>query len=139
MVRTGIPGRTNGNQSTELSSLNEISRKLNELKLITAALSMGGSGGATLAEQQAQTALLTTIDAAIANIEALLAKSKLETMKTVADDMVQVIKYLDAGNPVDRRVDRIDYSSVSLGLAASEVFGYGGGPGDYYVNQITLI
>lgn len=55
-----IPGRTGSTRSTELGALNEIIRKLLDVKN-----EMTSNSSATLTEQQSQTALLTTIDAAL--------------------------------------------------------------------------
>ena len=131
MARVGIPGRTAGNQSTELSSLNEISRKLNELQVITAAVTGGAMGDATLAEQQAQTALLTTVDANTT-------LSNLEKLKK-ADDLKLTFTYLNAGL-ADERVSTIVYSSI-IDVVTPDVtktFLYAGGPGTYRVDTITL-
>tara|TARA_R110000824_G_scaffold231531_1_gene419435 strand:- start:9 stop:407 length:399 start_codon:yes stop_codon:yes gene_type:complete len=131
MARVGIPGRTAGNQSTELSSLNEISRKLNELQVITAAVTGGAMGDATLAEQQAQTALLTTVDTNTT-------LSNLEKLKK-ADDLKLTFTYLDPGTD-DERVSTIVYSSI-LDVVTPNVtktFLYVGGPGTYRVDTITL-
>lgn len=67
-----------------------------------------------------------------------LTKSKLETLKTEANDLVTTISYLNAADPVNRRVDTIVYSSVILGLSATETYAYGGAAGDYYITSITV-
>ena len=57
-----IPGRYDGERHTPLSSLNEISRKLNELlKAVISGSSSVTPGSATLSEQQVQSALLTSL------------------------------------------------------------------------------
>ena len=66
------------------------------------------------------------------------AKSKLERLKTEADDLKQDITYLDPTNPVDRRPQTIVYSSALLSLTATETFTYDGSAGDYYVITIEL-
>ena len=143
-LRAGIPGRTDGNQSTEISSLNEISRKLNELKLITAAVAASAGGDASLAEQQSQTALLTTMDTNIAdievilaNVQSLLAKSNLYKMQTEANDLVETYTWLDGG-AADQRINTIVYSSAALALSVTETFTYNGGAGTYHVATSTL-
>jgi hypothetical protein len=67
---TPIPGRTGSTRSTELNALNEIIRKLTDVR--NAISNSGGSGSATLSEQQSQTTLLTNIDTNTVNLEALL-------------------------------------------------------------------
>lgn len=63
MAKLGLPGRTGSlNKNTELGALNEIIRKLIELK---SSLSGGGGGSATLAEQILQTIQLTAINGKI--------------------------------------------------------------------------
>ena len=59
-------------------------------------------------------------------------------LKEQANDLVKTFSYLDAGDPTNRRVDNIVYSSASLNLTIRETFSYGGSAGDYYVTEITL-
>jgi len=59
-------------------------------------------------------------------------------LKEQANDLVKTFNYLDAGDPTNRRVDNIVYSSSSLNLTVRETFSYGGSAGDYYVTEITL-
>lgn len=66
----GIPGRNGSARSTELGALNEIIRKLTEVR--NSIDSSGGAGGATLAEQQSQTTLLTDIETNTNGLEGLL-------------------------------------------------------------------
>lgn len=131
--RPSLPGRGASNRNTELGSLNTIILRLQELKETTIITS-----SATLTEQQAQTALLTSIDTAVTAIEGLLAKSNLYTLQTEADDLVETYSYLDAGDSTNRRINTIVYSSVALGISVTETFAYGGGAGDYYVTSSTL-
>ena len=65
-------------------------------------------------------------------------KSNLQTLISEADDLVKTFSYLDAGDPVNRRIDLIVYSSATLGLTVREAFSYAGSAGDYYVQDITL-
>jgi hypothetical protein len=81
---------------------------------------------------------LVAIQSELQNIALNTAKSDFEKLKTESDDLVQTISYLDAGDPVNRRVDTIVYSSASLALSVTETFGYAGAAGDYYVTSITL-
>jgi hypothetical protein len=64
--------------------------------------------------------------------------SNLEKLQTQANDLVTSFSYLDVGSSTDRRVSTISYSSTSLGITATEVFTYGGAPGDYYVTKIEI-
>lgn len=54
-----------------------------------------------------------------------------------ASDLVKTFAYLDAG-AADERVSTIEYSSVSLGLTATETFVYAGSAGAYRILTITL-
>jgi hypothetical protein len=65
-------------------------------------------------------------------------KSNLQTLISEADDLVKTFSYLDAGDPTNRRVELIVYSSATLGITVRETFTYAGGAGDYYVQDITL-
>jgi len=58
-----IPGRYDGERHTPLASLNEISRKLNELlkAIVSSPAGTLPTGAATLAEQQVQSALLNSL------------------------------------------------------------------------------
>jgi hypothetical protein len=67
-----------------------------------------------------------------------ITKSDIEKLKTEANDLVQTISYLDATDPVNRRVTTIVYSSTILGLTATETYSYGGSAGDYYITSIIL-
>lgn len=64
--------------------------------------------------------------------------SDLNRLKEQANDLVKTFTYLDAGDPTNRRVDNIVYSSSSLNLTVIETFSYGGIAGDYYVTEIIL-
>jgi len=65
-------------------------------------------------------------------------KSNLQTLISEADDLVKTFSYLDAGDPTNRRVELIVYSSATLGITVRETFTYAGSVGDYYVQDITL-
>lgn len=65
-------------------------------------------------------------------------KSNLQTLISEADDLVKTFSYLDAGDPTNRRVELIVYSSATLGITVRETFTYAGSAGDYYVQDITL-
>jgi hypothetical protein len=64
--------------------------------------------------------------------------SNLEKLQTQANDLVKTFTYLDAGDPVNRRVASIKYTSASLGMTITETFTYAGSAGDYYITQINL-
>jgi hypothetical protein len=109
--RLGLPGRTgSSNKNTELGALNAIVKKLIELKVINSSIS-GGTG---------------------------ILKSNLEKLKTEANDLVETYTYLSPADPVNRRIDNIEYRSIALGLTVTETFGYAGVLGDYYVISSTL-
>lgn len=131
-LRPGIPGRTGGsNRNTELGALNEIIKRLQkEITVLVSGISLP-LGASTLTEQQAQTALLTTVDANTT-------LSNLEKLKK-ADDLKSTFTYLDPGTD-DERVSTIIYSSV-LDVITPDVtktFVYLGAPGTYRVDTITL-
>jgi len=54
-----------------------------------------------------------------------------------ANDLVKTYTYLDAGT-ADQRISTVVYSSVALGLTATETFAYAGSSGSYRVSSITL-
>ena len=126
------------NQKTTIHELRRVRTGIAELIAIMAG--GGGAGDATLVEQQAQTALLTTINTNIADIETLLggAKSDLHKMQTEANDLVATYTYLDPADPVDRRISTIVYSSAALALSVTDTFLYAGIAGDFYVTSSTL-
>jgi len=127
------------NQKTTIHELRRVRTGIAELIAIMAG-GGGGAGDATLVEQQAQTALLTTINTNIADIETLLggAKSDLHKMQTEANDLVATYTYLDPADPVDRRISTIVYSSAALALSVTDTFLYAGVAGDFYVTSSTL-
>lgn len=67
-----------------------------------------------------------------------LNKSKLETLKTEANDLNINYTYLDVADPVNRRVQTAVYSSVILGFSATETYNYAGSAGDYYIISIIV-
>ena len=128
------PGRNAARQVTELSALNKVIKRLQELKLQVTA-----SGSASLAEQQAQTALLTTIDTNIADIEVLLAKGNLQILEQEATDLVKTFAY--AGSSGAYRVDTITYTSPGdfPAITVVKTFVYlDAGTADERVSTITL-
>jgi len=68
----GIPGRTGSTRHTELGALNEIIKRLTDLRN---AFTSGASGDATLAEQQLQTAELIDVNSELALILAEITTS----------------------------------------------------------------
>lgn len=69
--RLGLPGRTGSvNKNTELGALNEIIKKL--LIVNSTLTTLGGAGGATLTEQQAQTIILTALQSLLTSIDTSL-------------------------------------------------------------------
>lgn len=84
-----IPGRTGSTRSTELNALNEIIRKLIEVRNN---ISSSISSSATLAEQQSQTTLLTSIETEIQDINT-------QTAQAVAQNTVY---HEDITNPANR-------------------------------------
>lgn len=83
----GIPGRTGSTRQTELGALNEIIKRLTDLKT-----TFTSGGGATLAEQQAQTTLLQQIENNTDGLEVQLVLSKdagaadADTLRVVLED-----------------------------------------------------
>tara|TARA_B100000963_G_scaffold110861_1_gene96483 strand:- start:4179 stop:4607 length:429 start_codon:yes stop_codon:yes gene_type:complete len=75
------------------------------------------------------------IAAYLANI--IANANKKEQLINNASDLVKTFTYLDAGT-ADERVSTIEYSSVSLGLTATETFVYAGSAGAYRISTITL-
>jgi len=130
------PGKHAARQQTSVSALNKIILRLQELKAQTVATA---AGLASLAEQQTQTALLTTIDTNIADIEVLLAKGNLQILEQEATDLVKTFAYLDAG-AADERVSTIIYTSpVDFpAITVTKTFVYAGIAGAYRVSTITL-
>ena len=75
------------------------------------------------------------IAAYLANI--IANANKKEQLINNANDLVKTYTYLDAGTS-DERVSTIVYSSVSLGLTATETFVYAGSAGAYRISTLTL-
>ena len=63
--------------------------------------------------------------------------NKKEQLINGANDLVKTYTFLDAGTS-DERVSTIVYSSVSLGLTATETYVYAGSAGAYRISTITL-
>lgn len=116
---------TSQNQTTT-----EIKKLRSDLSVVAA------SGTASLAEQQAQTALLTTMDASLVALEA---KSNLKILEDEANDLVQTFAYLDPG-VADERVSTITYTSPTdfPAITVIKTFVYVGGAGLWRVETITL-
>ena len=55
-----------------------------------------------------------------------------------ADDLIITNYYLDEATP-DRRIDRIEYGSLSTYANAVETYTYGGSSGNYYVVSVSRI
>ena len=105
------------------------------VSLATVPLPTGAATQATLA------ALLTELQlkADLSETQPVsLVQSNLHKLQTEANDLVETYTYLDPGNPTDRRISTIVYSSVLLALSVTETFAYAGGAGDYYVTSSTL-
>lgn len=133
-------GATRFNQhDNQRTTIHELRRVRTGLAEVVAAVIAGTAGNATFAEQQAQTALLTTIDTAVAAIQALVAKGDLQILEQEATDLVQTFVYLDPG-VADERVSTITYTSpVDFpAITVVKTFVYAGGAGTYRVSTITL-
>jgi hypothetical protein len=63
--------------------------------------------------------------------------SKYNQLINQANDLVKTYTYLDAGT-ADQRISTVVYSSVALGISATETFAYAGSSGSYRVSSITL-
>jgi hypothetical protein len=63
--------------------------------------------------------------------------SKYNQLINQANDLVKTYTYLDAGTS-DQRISTVVYSSVALGISATETFAYAGSTGSYRVSSITL-
>jgi hypothetical protein len=100
----GIPGRTGSTRHTELGALNEIIKRLTDLRN---AFTSGVSGDATLAEQQSQTTLLTSIDGFVNSIDNIIADQA-----TLLEQQAQTAELTD----INTELDNI---AVSLNTAIS--------------------
>jgi hypothetical protein len=94
MQTLGLPGRTGSlNKNTELSALNEIIKKLLDLK---STVILSGSGDATLIEQQTQSNLLTTIDAVL---DLSLIEQQAQTVELTALTSMNSISHEELTDP----------------------------------------
>ena len=62
--------------------------------------------------------------------------SKLQRIQA-ADDYTLNYTYLDAGNPIDERIETVSYGSTSLNLTVTDTYQYSGSAGSYRLTSIT--
>lgn len=98
MARLGVPGKTNARQHTELSALNEISRKLDRLKQLSGGGGTPIVGFSTEAKQ----------DDIITELQSIVAKQDFEIVESIG-------------------VDSSILTAVTLGTVISDSLGIGGG------------
>ena len=77
MARLGVPGRTNARQHTDLSALNEISRKLDRLKQLS-----NGGGGTPIVGFSTE----AKQDTMIVELQNIVAKQDFEIIESIGVD-----------------------------------------------------